>query len=509
MALKIFLQNSNEYSSHFDMASELWTSNSATVTISLKTIDIDHPSCASIDTLLVNPLTNQYYVYKNMAVKSGLKYITELAYKCTAATTHITLWDISNSTTLNYDTVTATIWSNYYHEETLPATCNTIQLRIGPDKTNTTYDFFYFDDALIQGNVLMEDPENPMTYDYQEQSTFHNMIDGSLKQDATPKRINFSLQFPRLTQTQFARMRDFAYNAEPTFYDDQAVPQGIDEGYVGAIATDDYTDTVNNKAYYAASATFPSTATAMQTTEISAANYTALDSDDNSYADSNAAVVGASAYHKFVISITELSLASEIYSLDILYKVGSFSYTQTPGALLYGWNGSSYIKIGETHIGDKSTISFTTYNPDLARDFIDCSTTTPIIRLLAKTQASCITGFGMSLYSYYLRTIVNENKSGEIALSNKAVLDSGGDVVSVENVTRGTTYTLGVNYTVSDDRETILTTGVTPTDLIRVTYDQYWHVIPTGFQETRIVGTVATAPIKSAVLQLTGLTPIK
>jgi len=512
MALKIFLQNSDEYSSHFDMASELWASNSATITIALKTTDVEHPSCASIHSLLVNPVANEYYVYKDLAVIGGLKYVTELSYKCSAATTHITLWDISNSTTLNYDTVTATIWSNYYHEETLPATCYTIQLRIGPDKSNTTYDPFYFDDVLIQGNVLLEDPENPMTYDYQEQSVFHNMIDGSLKQDATPKRINFSLQFPRLTQAQFARMRDFAYKAEPTFYDDQTVPQGIDEGYVGMIATDDYTDTANNKAYYAVASTFPSAVT-LWGTEFAGA-YASIAVDDDNDAQIFTSVAGDYAYHKFRIQITELHTASEIYSLDILYKVGSDDSANitTPGVVLYGWNGTTWIKIGETHTNDKTTINFTTYNPDIANQFIDCTTTTPTIRLLAKSQCPALAvGVGVwktTVDSYYLRTIVNADRNGEIPLSNKALLSSG-DVVAVENLTRGTTLTSGTDYTIGDDRQSVLTTGITPTDLIRVTYDQYWHVIPTGIQETRIRGSVATAPIKSAVLELTGLNPIK
>ena len=508
MALKIFLQNSDEYSSHFDMASELWTPNVATVSIDLVTTDTDHPSCASIISLLINPASNSLFAYKEMAVEGGLKYVSELSYRCIAGTCHITLWDVSNATTLNSDTVTATIWSNYYHEETLPATCYTIQLRMGPDHSNSTFDSFYIDDPLIQGNVFLEDPENPMTYDYQEQSVFHNMIDGSLKQDSTPKRINFSLQFPRLTQAQFARMRDFAYKAEPTFYDDQTVPQGVDEGYVGTIATDDYTDTANNKSYYAASATFPTTAAAFTANEWGGAAYAALAVDDANYAGSTLGLAGQFMFHNFQIHITELSSVEAIYSLDILYKTGVQAFDESPGVLLYGWNGASWLKLGETHVNDKTTISFTTYNADIARQFVDCTTTTPTIRLLSKTQASNILDNNIIFESYFMQTTINADRNGEIALSNKAILSSG-DVASVENLTRGTTLTLGTDYTIGDDRQSVLTTGVTPTDLIRVTYDQYWHVSPTGFQETRIRGSVATAPIKSAVLELTGLTPIK
>ena len=154
---------------------------------------------------------------------------------------------------------------------------------------------------------------------------------------------------------------------------------------------------------------------------------------------------------------------------------------------------------------DKETLSFSTTKPEQAQDFVDL--TNGWIRILVRTQGHKSSSGALSLKSYYVSVVINENLDTTIPLKNKAILDSG-DVVSVENITDGTTLVLTTNYTIGDDRQSIIVSGEDDGDLIRITYNQYYHVRLSNLSERRLNTTTPTTPHRELTATLECITGI-
>ena len=505
MAVKFFLQNSAEYFSGFDEDYEAmqWTGSDAAIYTGF---DAPHESCMSFTAGAATP------VYQLFDVESGAKYVFEAEYR-SANTVTFEISDVTNGGIIvsSIDCAPSTPhWSNFYHEETLASNCTQARLYVYGAITQT----IYLDNMRWQGNAITFDPVIGNTpYTYEDSSERHIMQDGSLRITKSPRRLNARLHFQHLTHDQFTRLQAFVNANTETWFDDQAVPSSVDVGYVYTEAEDDYTDTTNNKAYLASSQTLLASAATFETVEFSAAQYTAIDGDDSSYVLQAANAYGDYVFNKFSIALTEISSIDEVQSLDVVYKGSSDDGYQgtSEGVKLLLWDGNKYIEVDSTYSSDKSTLNFSTTKPSLAQRFIYSSGATLYIKAIAKTAYS-FTSPAVNLYlnSYYFQTKVNETLSDTITLKNKAILDSGGDVVEVKNITRDDVLTLGTDYRIGENRQSVvLTSAPTAGDRIQVEYAKYWYVYPIGdFSENRFDPASATAPGRSVDLILEGVTTI-
>ena len=508
--IRFFLQNSSEYTCGFDKASDMW-SGAGTLVPSLYTqFDDPHGSIMSAS------VATAHGAFKLFTVKPGIKYVWEFEYR-TAHTITCQVVDVTNSGAL-LDSIHAAPstphFSNFYYTEVLAA--NTTQIRLYINGATAAQYPVHIDNVVFQGNAIMRDPELGQTpYSYPDNSQRHIMQDGSVRVDKTPRRINIDLNFAVLEHDQFTRLQDFVNDGGETFFDDQAVPNGKDTAFLYTEASDDYTDTTNNKAYTAGAQTLPAWATLFESgkygaVEYEAADYLAIDADDSNYAYAFCVNTNDYEFHKFTIDLTQLTSLSEVQSLDVLYK-GSSTFTEGEqnGVKLYLWDGYTWTEVDSAYSSEKSTLNFYTSKPSLAQRFIFESGGNLYIKALVRTanKANACTNASI-LWSYYFRTIVNENLSSTITLKDKAVLSSVNDVVSVKNLTDGTVLALGTNYRIGEDRQSVVVSGETVGDEIEVNYARYWHVIPTGFSENRISALDATEPERSVTLTLEGISTV-
>jgi hypothetical protein len=508
--VRFFLQNSSEYYSGFDEQWEVaqWA-GTGTMTPSLSTAFAD-PHGSVMQASASTPFN--LGPFKLFTTEPGAKYVFEAEYRSAHTVTFI-ISDVSNAGIVVSDIDCAPStphWANYFHSEILASNTTQVRLYIFGSVAGQT---IYVDNVRFQGNAIMADPEIGQTpYSYQDMSEKHIMQDGSMRITKSPRRININLHFSYLTHAQFTRLQEFVNANEETWFDDQAVPNSIDTGFMYNEAEDDYTDTTNNKAYDAACQTLSAWATLFESsgTEFGGAAYLAIDGDDNNYVGS---VIGAATldywHHKFTIKLTEISDISEVQSLDVLYKGCTNNVgTEADGVKLFLWDGNKYVEVDTAYASEKSTLNFNTTKPSLAQRFVNASGATLYIRAIAKSASSADSPLDIELDSYYFRTIVNENLSDTITLKSKAILD-GGDVVEVKNITRDDVLTLGTDYRIGEDRQSVVfTSAPTAGDKMQVEYAKYWHVFPFMFSENRFDPAVATAPGRSADLVLEGIETI-
>ena len=508
--VRFFLQDTVEYASGFDEAWEVaqWVGNS---TPSMNTTFADpHGSVMKVTA------TTAVGAFQLFTIEPGVKYVWEAEYH-SAHTVVFEIADVTNSGLVlqrNECAPSTPHWSNFYTTETFAANCTQARLYIQASAAATH--ILYVDNVTFQGNALLQDPAiGQSPYSYTDESQRHIMQDGSVRIDRVPRRINIELNFPVLSHDQFTRLQEFVNDGQETWFDDQIVPNGVDYGTLYIEAEDDYTDTANNKAYTAGAQTLPAWATLFESGKYgavvcSATNYAAMAVDDSNYAYAFCVNTNDYEFHKFTIDLTELTSLSEVQSLDVLYK-GSSTFTEGEqnGVKLYLWDGYTWTEVDSAYSSEKSTLNFYTSKPSLAQRFIFESGGNLYIKALVRTanKANACTNASI-LWSYYFRTIVNENLSTTITLKDKAVLSSVNDVVSVKNLTDGTVLALGTNYRIGEDRQSVVVSGETVGDEIEVNYARYWHVIPTGFSENRISALDATEPERSVTLTLEGISTV-
>jgi len=505
MAVRFFLQNSNEYYSGFDEDYEAmqWIGSDAAIYTGF---DAPHGSCMSFTAGAATP------VYQLFDVESDAKYVFEAEYR-SANTVTFEISDVSNGGIIvsSIDCAASTPhWSNFYHEETLASNCTQARLYVYGAITQT----IYLDNMRWQGNAITFDPKIGNTpYSYEDSSERHIMQDGSLRITKSPRRLNARLHFQHLTHDQFTRLQNFVNANTETWFDDQAVPNSIDVGYVYNEVVDTYAATLYNKGYEAASQTLTASATIFETTEWGGLAYAALAVDDANYAGSVVADVGDYGFHKFSIAIpsSEIASVADIQTLDVIYKGTTDNVGAEPdGVKLFLWDSNKYVEIDSAYSSEKSTLNFSTTKPSLAQRFVYASGATLYVKAVVQSASANLLTNDIQLNSYYFQMTINENLSDTITLKNKAILDSGGDVVEVKNITRDDVLTLGTDYRIGENRQSVvLTSSPTAGDRIQVEYAKYWYVYPIGdFSENRFDPASATAPGRSVDLILEGVTTI-
>ncbi len=343
----------------------------------------------------------------------------------------------------------------------------------------------------------MRDPENPVTYNYPDIRQTHSMINGSQIIDRTARRIAIAMSFPFLEHTYFERLLDFANSPDEAYFYDQAIPPVITEAFLHTETTDDYSDTTNNKAYTDASASQPSAAGDFESTEFTAGEYANVADDDTDYCEKTAATTGHYAYHKFKIHALEYGAVDLIHKFTITWKGSG-----TGGISLYLWDGVNWVKCDESYTSDKHTLTFSTTKKEVAQEYW----VSGYIRAIAQARTPKTATNTVSLKTYYIQTVINEDMGAEVELIDKAFLDAYGDVTAVYNVTDSASLTLSTHYTIRDDRKAVVTIGQTDGDLIRVTYNRYLKVGSAGLTANRLNSTSISSPYQQVSLSLEGLT---
>jgi len=374
---------------------------------------------------------------------------------------------------------------------------------------------FYIDNIGCRGNMMLEDAESTgYNRTFMSQTTIHQMERGNAVEDSTPPRVLFPLTFNVLTDTQFQKLLNFIRSGKVSYFDDGNLPEFVELQNVYAETQYTYSGITNpsatNVAYYDTSTALPSAEGDFETNEFSTANYGAIDADDASSVDTSITTAGdikKYIYHKFILDISgEYGVIDAIQRMKIKYvgECNDASSNNVDGVKVYVWNASNWFWIGESTSSDETTIDYMTDEPVQAQDFVDIADQT--ITVLVRSRGQKGSDGNLTLKSYYLSVWVNQDMGSGVTLSSKFTLDSGGDVVSVENLTDDTTLTLDTDYIIGDGLDNLKGMSEDSGDRIRVTYNPRIAVARSGSPSDQWLGTTTpTTPERAVNITLQSL----
>ena len=500
-----FLQNTADYSSHFDFDYEVarWTEE-ASVMATRDDTDIDHPACMKIVSS-----ADGNGVHYTQAASGSMKYVIEFAYK-NIVTQEIDylIYDVTNAVPIASGTLTEISWSIFYKEITTPDTCASMRLYLRAGTASGVA--FYIDDIVMQGNAMEREPD-----DYNSTlpaiSNTHQAIARKII-DQTYANFEASMSWKYLPSANLNILRNMRRLGKPTYFDDSDVPQMTEGKHL-------YTETIytflgitnpsaSHLAYYDIDSGLPALSTDFEDTEFSTADYSDITSDDSDATSRSNSTIKAYQYEKYIFNVTEYTTLNEVRSISIKW-IGTCVDTTpntTNGVSLYVWNGVAWLGVARSRTGDEQTLRFTTTKLEQAQDFVD--TAGGKIIILVRSNGYGSSSGVITLETDYIEAIVNEGMNEIIQLSNKAVLDAGMDIVSVENITQDTTLSLGADYTIGDDRQSIITIGQAAGDYIEVTYNQYYYVMVENIPMHNLSGNNISAPNRQINMSLTSLVRI-
>jgi len=478
--LNFYLLDPSGYFTEFDDAFDVtaWTAEDGTVTHTHNQDTVNqptHPKCMKI----VSTTDGKGVYYDIADLTADEIHVVEFDYKIDATQEiDYVIYDQTNGANISTGTLDAAAnWLGFYEEVTTPAGCVTIRIYLRAGTATSVA--FYIDNIGCRGNVIKEDPESSAyRRTFPHQSTRHVMQDGSIVDDSTPPRVLFPLQWNLLTNTQFDPLVKFARSNNQSYFNDGNLPQFTIKQEVYAETQYTYSGITNPSggsiAYYDTDVDLPNAEADFQTTEFSTANYQAVDGNDSNSADtaiSAAADVKKHAYHKFIIDISgEYAVIDAIQRFKLKYvgECDDASGNDVDGVVVYVWNGSNWMRVGNTSSADKTTVDYTTDEPVQAQDFIDIVDQT--VAVLVRSRGHKGSDGNLTLKSYYISAWINQDMGSGIKLPSQARLDSG-DVVSVENLTDDAVLVLGTDYEIGDGLDNLKAMSETAGDLIEVTYN--------------------------------------
>jgi len=481
MAVNFYLLNPAGFFTEFDDAFNVtaWTEEDGTVTATHNQDTVNqptHPKC-----MKVVSTTDGKGVYQDV---TGLTpdevHVVEFDYKIDA-TQEIdwVIYDQTNGAPIASGTLDAAAnWLGFYREVTTPAACVTIRLFLRAGTATSVA--FYIDNIGCRGNIIKEDAESTgYRRVFPHQSTRHIMQDGSIVDDSTAPRMTFPLHWRFLANTQFASLIAFARSNNASYYNDGNLPQFVIQQAVYLETQYTYSGITNPSgthiAYYDTDVDLPNAEGDFQTTEFSTANYGAVDANDSNSVDTPITAAGdvkKYVYHKFIIDISgEYSVIDAIQRFKVKYvgECNDVSGNDVDGVVVYIWNSSNWMRVGNTTSKDKTTVDYVTDEPVQAQDFIDIGDQT--VAVLIRSRGHKGSDGNLTLKSYYVSVWINQDMGSGVMLPSQVLLDSGGDVVSVENLTDNTTLTLGTHYEIGDGLNNLKAMSETAGDVIKVTYE--------------------------------------
>lgn len=515
MAANFFLLDPEGYYVEFqsDYEVDAWTAEDGTVNIARDQDATENPAHPS--SMKITSSTDGKGGYIDVSTTAEIEYVIEFDYKVTA-TMEIdwVIYDQTNGANIATGTLDQTAdWYGFYRRVSTPANCVTIRLFLRAGTASGTV--FYIDNIGCRGNIILEDPESSAynrTFPYQ--SNLHHTQKGNAIQDSTRARIVFPLSWEYLTNTQFASIIRYCRSEKPSFFDDGNLPDFAELQYAYLETQYTYSGITNpsgtHVAYYDTSTALPNAEGDFESTEYSTANYQAVDADDGNSVDTAITAAGdvkKYVYHKMVLDISgEYGVIDAIQRMKIKYvgECDDASGNNVDGIVLYVWNSSNWMRIGETTSADKTTIDYVTDEPVQAQDFVEISNQE--ITILARSRGQKGSDGNLTLKSYYLSVWVNQDMGSGVTLSSKFVLDASGDVESVENLTDGTTLTLDTDYVIGDGLDNLKAMSETAGDLIKVTYQPRLSVTKQGTPSDQWHGTgTPTTPPRRVSITLQSL----
>ena len=476
----------SEFSSDYEISQ--WTAEDGTVTIARDQNTLTNPTHPS--SMKITSTTDGkggYFDVTDLTAES--EHVVEFAYKI-SATMEIdwVIYDQTNGANIATGTLDQTAdWYGFYRQVDTPANCVTIRLFLRAGTASGTV--FYIDDIGCRGNVFLEDAESTSyARQFQQGGNVHQLQKGNAVKDTTPGRMAFPLHWEYLTNTQFAKVQSFVRAGDVSYFDDGNLPQCavlqnvyLETQYTLAGLTN---PSAGSAAYYDTGTALPNAEGDFETTEFSTANYQAADADDANSVDTAITVAGdvkKYVYHKFVLDISgEYGVADAIQRMKVKYvgECDDASGNDVDGVVLYVWNASTWMRIGETTSADKTTIDYITDEPVQAQDFVEISNQE--ITILARSRGQKGSDGNLTMKSYYISVWVNQDMGSGVTLPQPFTLDGSGDVVSVENLTDDTTLTLDTDYVIGDGLDNLKAMSETAGDLIKVSYNPRLRVAARG-----------------------------
>ncbi|KKN28531.1 hypothetical protein LCGC14_0853280 [marine sediment metagenome] len=513
MAVNFYLLDNAGFFTEFDDAFNVtaWTAEDGTVTHTHNQDTVNqptHPKC-----MKVVSTTDGKGVYQDVAsLTPDEVHVVEFDYKIDA-TQEIDwrIWDQTNGANIANGTLDVTAnWLGFYREVTTPANCTTIRLFLRAGTATSVA--FYIDNIGCRGNVIKEDAESEgYERSLTRQSNTHTTERGVIVEDSSLSRMMFPLTWPFLDNTQFASLIKFARTRNQSYFNDGNMPRLIIKQQVFTETQYTYSGITNpsgtHVAYIDTDVDLPNVEGDFQTTEFSTANYVAVDGNDSNSVDTSITTtsnVKKYIYHHFVIDISaEYGVIDAIQRFKIKYvgEGDDLSDNDVNGVVVYIWNGSNWMRIGESTSKDKTTIDYSTDEPVQAQDFIDIGDQT--VAILVRSRGHKGSGGNLTLKSYYISVWINQDMSSGVKLLSETRLDSGGDVVEVKNITDDNVLILGTDYEIGDGLDNIKAMSEDAGDLIEVTYNPRMKVTQSASLSDQWLGTgTPTTPPRSARLSL-------
>ena len=344
----------------------------------------------------------------------------------------------------------------------------------------------YAINELGGANQITVDPDH-FNRDTERAAFTHRLLDGDRSESLRALHYLLSCEWDYIGETQYEALRALLYKNALLFFDDGDVSQLIETKIIYDTETYDYTGITSPsstyKAYRDSSASLPSGEGDFETTEFSTANYQAVDGDDSNYVETTNPTADFYLYQKFLVK----SGVEQGDVQRIRVKIGALSDDGAPanqdGVVLYGWNQTNWQELGRITSSAKTYLQYSTANSTQAQNLVDVSD--DYIRLLIRSRATRNGTDSLNLRSYYVEVEVNEGLSMIVSLGHVPTL-SGGDVVSVKNLTDATTLVLSTDYTISDREVTII--GEDAGDNIEVSYNRNFEVMIEELYEEWLAG---------------------
>jgi len=430
--------------------------------------------------------------YYDFVCTPEVLYSFACLYKIDLGTLDLIFWDVTNDVeieTVSLDDIGS--WLSYECNITAPVDCVLVKVSFAQHDIHSGP--FYIDNVSFNANTITSDPDSYKRTP-KRIGAFHETLSGRRIYDLRCIHYDFVLGWNYIDSDQYESLRALLYSNELLYFDDGDVPSLVEADTVYDSAVYNYVGITNPSvthiAYEDSSNLLPLAVDDFQSTEYTTGDYQAIDEDDVN----NKSIVGVDSgyylYHKFLIKSSIIQ--ADVQRLSVIVKASSddTSINNFDGCILYGWNGTGWTELTRSSNSNLNTLEYSTFEYLIARKLIDPDD--GYIRLLLRSIGAYDGANVLDLKVYFVEVTVNEDLDSVIELSHKAILDSGGDVISVINLTTGLTLVLDTDYTIAVDRRSVITTGQTTGDIIEVTYSRYFEVMFADIPEEWLGGNQGT-----------------
>ncbi|MFC1714867.1 LamG domain-containing protein [Candidatus Poribacteria bacterium] len=400
-------------------------------------------------------------VYKDFTVTAGVRYSFSCLYKVGDGTLTVQLYDQTNDALISSVDKTNAVWSSHETSAIIPVGCTTLRVGFLQSQADDRSGPFYIDNVSLSGNVLLHDPDSYSRVP-ERVGSLHQTLGGRRVYDLRAIHYSFYLGWNFFREDQYENLREIYYSNELLYFSDGNVPALVESEAVYKTAQYDYENIVNpsstHKAYFDSSSSLPSAKSDFETTEFTASDYQAIDGDDSSYKETSNPSADEYLYHKFLLSSSIDSADAKRFRVRIAMSGSDSSPQDLDGGVLYAWNGTNWVELTRSTNGAQTDLTYSTAETEVAKQFVDSSD--DYIRLLLRSRGRRDGTNALNLRTYYLECEINEGLNLTIELSHKAIVDGNDDVIWVKNLTQGTHLQQPIEYTIPNDRRSVIVGAV-------------------------------------------------